>query len=319
MFQSDFFYSAPSSSSTSSTSSSSQPTPASKSDNQETSTIVPFQQPSSQHTPSVSSQTQSSTTSNSATGKSTIAPPRFPVKIPPRVSEAAKPVAVPAPQQNQSMPPPATKLTKETRTHISVLSSASDSEDDFNGDDIFEDVAPKSVTKKRRVTSKRSNPLPSASTPSKKSRTHRVKAVASIFPTSYGSVATCQRITLYAKRSHDGVPGIIFENLDNRAVIHAFTEDYTNPQALRVGDVVVSVNHLDARYVKFDQVLAAMCLGAIAPSAAQLGANGTIALRNKVSEEVVCVVFARPIIAAGAAGKRTLLSRASAAATQSVC
>lgn len=215
-------------------------------------------------------------------------PPKFAVKIPQKATEIQSPSNS---FQNDSSKISAQKIPGDNKISR-VKRSAHSHPDSDDGDDVVVDAVPKRTATKRQRTEK-STDFDSVASPKSSSvkPRSRAKAVASIFPTSYGTIENFQRITLYSKRSPDGLPGIIFENVDNRAVLHGFEEDYANPNGLRAGDVVASVNSLDARYAKYDQVIAALTTVTVPPSSA----NG-IALRNKVSDDIVCVVFARPTL-----------------------
>lgn len=159
-----------------------------------------------------------------------------------------------------------------------------------------ENSAPKrSKTTKSNGKSKRSdNGGRNAESVPRAPRSSRVQA-ASVFPPVYGEVNSFRRISLYARKSPIGIKGIILENMEGRAVIQTLEEDYANPSGLQVGDVVISVNHLDARYCRYDQIIEAL-VGpeVITPKPNVMQSAPTTLIRNQVTEGVVCVVFGRP-------------------------
>eukprot|EP01039_Chlorochromonas_danica_P006674 gene6674-7376_t len=156
-------------------------------------------------------------------------------------------------------------------------------------------AAKRSKTTKTNLKSKRSGSGGSSteSVP-KPPRSSRVQA-ASVFPPVYGEVSSFRRISLYARKSPIGIKGITLENMEGRAVIQTLEEDYANPSGLQVGDVVISVNHLDARYCRYDQIIEAL-VGpeVITPKPNPMQSAPTTLIRNQVTEGVVCVVFGRP-------------------------
>ncbi|RYH27779.1 hypothetical protein EON65_13200 [archaeon] len=140
---------------------------------------------------------------------------------------------------------------------------------------------------------------PSRKTTSTSTSSGHGKVPPPLFPAAYGPVPTFDRITFYAKKSAQGVDGILFANLNERAVVC-----YLNPldpllsRQLQVGDVVLSVNAIDARYVKFKAVVnMIMAPGVVASEgpAQVLEGAPVVLLRNKTNDDkMVCIVFARP-------------------------
>eukprot|EP01031_Cornospumella_fuschlensis_P028309 gene28309-34181_t len=135
--------------------------------------------------------------------------------------------------------------------------------------------------------------------PPKPSKKTAGAPVATIFPLMYGDVAEFDRVTFYAKKTPQGIDGVIFANLDERAVIcHLNPLDALLSRQLHVGDVVLSVNAIDARYAKFKAIVQLiMTPGVATPTGpAQLLDNSPVVLlRNKTNDDkMICIVFARP-------------------------
>lgn len=139
--------------------------------------------------------------------------------------------------------------------------------------------------------SKAQKPKPKEQVPSSSSRGSKVR---SVFPASYGPVDDFQRISLYARKGPQGIKGIVLEAIGGRAVIKELEDGYRNPSGLQAGDALLSVNHLDARYARLNDVLAAL-VGPEEKVERALGESvSSTMLRNQTSEGLVCVCFARP-------------------------
>jgi hypothetical protein len=115
---------------------------------------------------------------------------------------------------------------------------------------------------------------------SNKNSASRQKLERPLFPVSaFGDVRRFTRHTVYVRLPApglNGIEGIRLSNIDNRAVVTAIQPmtDET-PRALQylqqieMFDVILAVNHLDARYATFAQILTALGRTQSAPVAAQ--------------------------------------------------
>lgn len=117
-----------------------------------------------------------------------------------------------------------------------------------------------------------------------------------IFPRTFGNPSSFDKFKVYVKVGPDGVEGLEFENIDNRAVIKSIMDTFDNLSQLKVRDVILSVNNLDARYVKYDQIINAL-YGPSDPTTKAKGwkeENSKTMPKNTVSDSIACLVFARP-------------------------
>jgi hypothetical protein len=135
-----------------------------------------------------------------------------------------------------------------------------------------------------------------------KVKVKKIESMARVFPCSYGDVLSFNRIRLYARKTPQGLIGITLKQVEKRVVISSLAADYANPAGLRIGDTLLSVNSLDARYAKCRAVLAALIgpKDEIAAGNRSRGSSGSglegqsgTALRNAICEGMICVVFAR--------------------------
>lgn len=158
--------------------------------------------------------------------------------------------------------------------------------------------------------SKKKKPLP----PKKKRQTTKKSSSASekssrfsIFPTSFGDIHDFTKHSLYVKvvPTGSGIEGITLENMENRAVVSAVSEQYAGSSSVQINDVVYAVNHLDARYSTFDQIMKALTRApqtieayydnmGYQRSALDIGSGGNrVALKHAVVDSIAMVVFAR--------------------------
>jgi hypothetical protein len=120
------------------------------------------------------------------------------------------------------------------------------------------------------------------------------KASLHIFPLSYGNPTKIQRLTSYVRINQDGVEGLTFVNEDERPVVAEIAPTFANTAGIQVRDVVISVNNLDAKYAKFDQLMNALiCKNPPSPKDT-MELTGIIE-KNSTYDSIACIVFARPI------------------------
>jgi hypothetical protein len=121
--------------------------------------------------------------------------------------------------------------------------------------------------------------IPNPTTTAKKSRKSSKKQDQPLFPFSYLQLVHYplpypediqslsfphqKKIVTYMKLSPKGIAGLQFTNYDNRAVITGihpvlFQESTNGKYGLQLYDMIYSVNHLDARYATFQQLINAI-------------------------------------------------------------
>lgn len=126
-------------------------------------------------------------------------------------------------------------------------------------------------------TSKKAKASSSSNSTKKKSKSPKQHPIKPLFPISYlklihhplaneldivsiQKMVKHQRIMTQLRLGPTGIPGIQFTNYDNRAVITAihpvfFTDSPNGKYKLQLYDVIISVNHLDAKNCTFDQLM----------------------------------------------------------------
>ncbi len=179
-------------------------------------------------------------------------------------------------------------------THASVpptLQQPSNGSMKTNMESITSNTTP-SPTIKRPRTSK--SPFESSTTRSPRcSAAKKAKTSLHIFPLSYGNPTQIERVISYVRINQEGVEGITFVNEDERPVVSEISPSFPNLAGIKVKDVVISVNNLDAKYSKFDQLMNALVCKTSSKSKDSLELTGIIE-KNSTYESVACVVFARP-------------------------
>ncbi len=129
-------------------------------------------------------------------------------------------------------------------------------------------------------TSKKAKASSNSNSTKKKSKSPKQHPIKPLFPISYlklihhplaneldivsvQKMVKHQRIMTQLRLGPTGIPGIQFTNYDNRAVITAihpvfFTDSPNGKYKLQLYDVIISVNHLDAKNCSFDQLMRAL-------------------------------------------------------------
>lgn len=248
-------------------------------------------------------------------------------KLPGEPSSLSSILTQPGPPQNPapSTKPPKRQASKSIlKAHVEVFADKSLAIDTAMVDEEKQVKAPSTEPRKRKqkdrqpqaMKAKANNsneqetvtalPKKKRKAPAKSSESDKVHRF-SIFPTSYGNIQGFSKHSLYVKvvQSGSGIEGITLENMENRAVVSAVGEQYLGSSSVQINDVVFAVNHLDARYSSFDQIMKVLTRApqtieayydtmGYQRSALDLGSGGNrVALKHAVVDSIAMVVFAR--------------------------
>jgi len=111
-----------------------------------------------------------------------------------------------------------------------------------------------------------------------------------IFPLSFGLIENYVKVLVYLKVAESGrVEGLTFENIDDRVVISHIADNFINTKGLKVNDVILSVNNIDARYSTYQRIMSAMC----GKREESKTSNTSRVYANSVNDTIICIVFAR--------------------------
>ena len=109
------------------------------------------------------------------------------------------------------------------------------------------------------------------------------------------------KITKYFRKTPEGIVGITFANMDNRPVVETidrslYPETHNNngslPHHIQAGDVVISINNLDSRFVNYDRLMSELVLK---PNVSSGTGDDRASIKNSVTDSMAVVVFGRPI------------------------
>jgi hypothetical protein len=153
-------------------------------------------------------------------------------------------------------------------SRISRKRKTVDAADDDDDDEVSLGEEPQISNKASRSKASSSSP------PSKRKKPKKQQTPKSLFPVSYlqlihysslqpSEQIPHKRILTHLKLSPDGISGIHFTNYENRAVITSINSSIFNQSAnskysLQLYDLILSVNHLDAKYSSYEQIVKAL-------------------------------------------------------------
>ncbi len=121
-----------------------------------------------------------------------------------------------------------------------------------------------------------------------------------LFPTSSKQPERYERITTYFKKTHEGIAGLEFKNVDGKPLIASIDYDVINIEnsdggnKVRVNDLILSVNNVDSRYSKFDRIMSEL---QYRDSNINLSGDARAAVKHAVSDNLAVIVFARVTVA----------------------
>jgi hypothetical protein len=170
---------------------------------------------------------------------------------------------------------PATSFSAPSSLRNSRKRKTVDAVDDDGQDD--EDLSgneePSTSSISNKVSRSKSSSS-SSSSPQKRKKSKKQQVTKSLFPVSYlqllhytplqpSEQIPHKRILTHLKLSPAGIAGIHFSNYDSRAVITSISSSIFNQSAnskycLQLYDMVLSVNHLDAKYSSYEQIINAL-------------------------------------------------------------
>lgn len=129
----------------------------------------------------------------------------------------------------------------------------------------------------------------------KEKRAKKTPKPFNLFPSSFGNPQRVQRVTCYVRIDQQGVDGLTFVNEEDRPVVAEIAGTFPNSAGVKLRDVVVSVNSLDARHAKYEQLMNELiCKVPPKPKDAMAELIG-ITPKNAVYDTMACIVFARPL------------------------